>query len=649
MSNIGEGLVPGSQREKYRDFDYFGAHSEGGEFVFRVFAPSAEGAHLVGSFNGYSDRHPMKPVGGGVFEARAAAEYGDSYKFRLTRQGKTFDKADPYAFFCERPPATASRLYDLSSYNWRDAGWLEHRKKTMDRDRFYSQPINIYEIHAGSWKKKDGGAFLSYTELADELAPYVKQMGYTHIELMPIMEYPYDPSWGYQICGYYATTSRFGSPSDFMAFVDIMHEAGVGVILDWVPGHFPKDEHGLFEFDGSPLYEYSELSQREHRGWGTNRFDVGREEVASFLISNALFWAEKYHIDGLRVDAVASMLYLDYDKREGEWLPNKYGDNRCLEAVDFFKKLNRVMGERFPDVLIFAEESSAWPRVTGSLEEGGLGFSFKWNMGWMNDTLNYLSLPDSERKNKHGLLTFSLTYAFFEKFLLPLSHDEVVHCKGSIVGRVRGEYRQKFAAARAYAVYMMTHPGKKLNFMGNEIGQFREWDWAGEIEWFLLDYPQHASFQLFHSELNHLYLARPELWEVDDGWEGFRWIDPDNREESVYSYRRIARGGSELVVVINFSSQIRADFLLGVPRGTHYIELINSDAQKYGGGGIVNPGKIHPRRRSANGLPFSLKLTLAPLSALILKSGGARASLGDIGKVRRKREASPLRLRAKNN
>ncbi len=627
----------------YRGFEYLGAHNENGKFVFRVWAPAAEEVYVVGSFNSWTDTCPMKRIGdSGIWEACTDAAWGDMYKFRLKKNGMTFDKADPYAFSCEKPPATASVLFDIGKFEWHDERWLEFRSRTMSRESYYSQPINVYEIHAESWRKRPDSSFLSYDELAAELIPYVKQMGYTHIELMPIMEYPFSPSWGYQICGYFAPTSRLGNPSDFMSFIDTMHGAGVGVILDWVPAHFPKDAHGLYEFAGVPQYEYEGADRQEYNSWGTRKFNIECDEVAAFLISNAVFWAEMYHVDGIRVDAVSSMLYLNYDKGPGEWKPNKYGDNRYLEAMEFFKKLNRKMADSFPDVLMIAEESSPWPHVTG-FDSDGLGFSLKWNMGWMHDSLDYTSLDPYFRKFNHNRLTFSLTYAFNEKFILPLSHDEVVYGKKSLIERVPGEYGQKFATLRTVAVFMMTHPGKKLNFMGNEIGQFKEWDYSGQIEWFLTGYESHARLQLFHSELNNFYLAHPELWEVDDSWAGFSWIDPDNGNDSVYSYRRIAKDGRELIVILNFTPVVRSGFVIGVPYSTAYTEVLNSDETKYGGSGMVNPGLLTPQKHGANWQPYSISLTLPPLGAVILQTE-KRVEIKTGGKIRRRTVITPIKF-----
>lgn len=586
-----------------RAYKYLGAHSENGKFVFRVWAPNADRAYVVGDFNSWNETCPMERVTqGGIWEAYVDAEhikYGDLYKYKFINGEREIYKADPYGTYCQCPPETASVLYDSSDYIWNDEGWMRHRRES--KTDFYSLPMNVYEVHLGSWKRHEDGSYCSYTELADELAPYVKQMGYTHIELMPVMEHPFDGSWGYQVCGYYAPTARYGTPRDFKAFIDRMHGAGIGVILDWVPAHFPKDAHGLYEFDGGLLYEYQGQDRMEHQGWGTRRFDVGREEVQSFLISNAVYWAQEFHADGLRVDAVASMLYLDYDKKPGEWIPNVYGDNRCLEAVSFFQKLNSAMLTQCPDVLMIAEESSAWPHVTG-FDDGGLGFSLKWNMGWMNDTLDYAVTDPYFRKYNHNKMTFSLTYAFSEKYVLPISHDEVVHGKKSFLDKMPGDYEQKFASARVFMMYMMAHPGKKLMFMGSEIGQFREWDYKGQIEWFLLDYEKHAKIQLFCSALNHLYLENPAMWQRDNSWDGFRWIDPNDRDRSILSMRRIDNEGNELIFVLNFTPVEREKYRMVVPYAGTYKEIFNSDSTEFGGCGKTNSTELQSEHSEADGL-----------------------------------------------
>ncbi len=484
------------------------------------------------------------------------------------------------------------------------------------------RPINIYEVHLGSWMHHEDGTPLSYAELARELPPYVKQMGFTHVELMPVMEHPFAGSWGYQICGYYAPTARYGTPNDFRALVDALHEAGVGVILDWVPAHFPKDAHGLYEFDGQPLYEYQGADRMEHRGWGTRCFDVGRQEVECFLISNAVFWMEEFHADGLRVDAVASMLYLDYDRKPGEWIPNVFGDNRCLEAIAFFRKLNGYVRATHPDVLMIAEESSAFAGVT-SPDGNGLGFSFKWNMGWMNDTLAYAALDPVYRKYHHDKTTFSLTYAFSEHYILPISHDEVVHGKCSFLNKMPGTYEEKFAGARVFYAWQMTHPGKKLSFMGSEIGQFREWDYEGQIEWFLLGYDAHAGMQRYFSALNNFYLEHPELWERDDGWDGFTWINADDADESVLTFRRRALSLAEeepveLIVVLNFTPVTRENFRMGVPARGVYREIFTSDDKLFGGEDRHNASPLVSERVACDHLENSITLRVPGLSALFL-------------------------------
>ncbi|MBO5939463.1 MAG: 1,4-alpha-glucan branching protein GlgB [Clostridia bacterium] len=608
------------QGTNYTAYDYMGLHFIGDNAIFRVWAPNAETVFLVGDFSDWQNGVSMTRVTeGGVWETKISKDrlsIGSCYKYKIVAHGKEFFKADPYAFHAELPPATASVISSLDGYAWRDDGWMKYRKSKQGKMK--SEPMNVYEVHLGSWKRHADGSYYSYREIASELAPYVKQMGYTHVELMPVMEHPFDGSWGYQVCSYYAPTARFGTPQDFMSFVDSMHEAGIGVILDWVPAHFPKDEHGLYEFDGQPLYEYQGYDRMEHAGWGTRRFDVGRNEVECFLVANADFWFRKYHVDGLRVDAVASMLYLDYDKRPGEWVPNVYGDHRCLEAIAFFQKLNSYIKQEFPDVLMIAEESTAWANIT-SFENDGLGFDLKWNMGWMNDTLSYAALDPIYRKYHHEKLTFSLTYAFSEKYLLPISHDEVVHGKKSFLDKMSGDYWQKFASARAFLGYMMIHPGKKLLFMGSEIGQFREWDYSGQLEWFLLDYEAHAKLQYYTAELNHLYLKTPALWQIDDSWDGYQWIDADNRNQSIISCRRIDQQGREIIALINFTPVVREEFLLGVPDCGIYEEIFNSDGEEFGGSGVINAGDLpttgHPWNNSAD----SVKLRVPPLGMLILR------------------------------
>ena len=607
------------QGTNYRAYEYMGLHRENGHFVFRVWAPNADAVYVAGSFNWWGNDMPMYRVtDAGIWEyvdENDRISNGDTYKYKIYNCGRELYKTDPYGRYCEKTPATASVVYE-SNYNWNDSAWRESALQNVGT--YYDRPMNIYEVHLGSWRKHDDGSYLSYREIAIELSAYVKEMGYTHIELLPIMEHPFDGSWGYQVGCYYAPTSRFGTPDDFRAFVDTMHNAGIGVILDWVPAHFPKDAHGLYEFDGRPLYEYQGWDRMEHKGWGTRCFDVGRNEVQSFLVSNAIYWLEEFHADGLRVDAVAAMLYLDCDKAPGEWVPNIYGDNRNLESIAFFKKLNSTIKKMCPNALMIAEESSAFGNVTG-FENDGLGFDMKWNMGWMNDGLEYVKIDPYFRKYHHDNITFSLTYSFNERFALPISHDEVVHGKLSLIDRMYGDYWQKFAGNRAFATYMMTHPGKKLTFMGTEFGQFREWTETQGLEWFLLGYDMHSKLRLFYSELNRFYLDNPPLWQNDSDWGGFQWIDPDNREESVLSYRRIDRNGKELIVVVNFTPVRREGFTVGVTKLGDYTEVFNSDNERYGGSGAINVGKIMAEEQSTARDPYSIKITLPPHGAAIFK------------------------------
>lgn len=633
MSTKNSSLAPYlfHQGTNYRAYEYMGCHAEtqrgedGSEaevYVFRVWAPNATEVFVTGDFNRWSNSAPMLRITeGGIWEATLDANLflqSRIYKYRIVSSSGVGMKADPYGYFSELPPNTASLVGKLPTFNWHDEGWLAHRRETMANGGFYSRPINVYEVHLGSWKRKDDGSFYTYSELAGELACYVKQMGYTHVELMPVMEHPFDGSWGYQVCGYYAPTARYGTPEDLMRFVDIMHEAGIGVILDWVPAHFPKDAHGLYEFDGQPLYEYQGADRMENRSWGTRYFDVARNEVECFLVSNAAYWADVYHVDGLRVDAVAAMLYLDYDREPGEWVPNVYGDNKNLEAIAFFQKLNGFMGAEYPDVMMIAEESTSWSKLT-HWGDGGLGFSLKWNMGWMNDILAYEAIDPLFKKYDHNKTTFSLTYCFGEKYVLPISHDEVVHGKKSLLDKMPGEYEQKFANTRAFLTYMMTHPGKKLMFMGGEIGQFREWDYKGQIEWFLLEYESHAKLQLFFAEMNHFYLEHPALWEDDGSWDGFQWINPDDSDRSILSYRRIGRNGEELTVVVNFTPVVYENYEIGVSHAGSYEEILNSDDERFGGSGVGNKTALRAVKKSFREYSHVLRMTVPPLGACILR------------------------------
>lgn len=605
----------------YNAYDYMGVHKVRSGYVFRLWAPGADKVLLTGDFNDWGESIPLlKTTDGGIWETAVngrTVSPGDKYKYKIYRGDKIYYKADPYATCTAPPPETASLIPDFEKYEWHDSGWMNFRKKTA-RD-YYSLPMNVYELHLGSWNRHDYSTPLNYTELARELAPYVKQMGYTHIEIMPIAEYPNDASWGYQACSYFSPTARYGSAKQFKCFVDSMHEAGIGVILDWVPAHFPKDSHGLYEFDGAPLYEYAQEDRREHRVWGTRMFDLGRNEVVSFLISNADWWIREFHIDALRVDAVSAMIYLDFDKRRGEWTPNKLGDNRCLEGIEFLKKLNLHVKHEFPDVLMIAEESSSWQHVTG-FQNGGLGFDMKWNMGWMNDTLSYAALEPRMRKYDHTKLNFPMTYAFDEKYILPISHDEVVHGKRSYLDKMPGDYWQKFAGARAFMGYMMTLPGKKLSFMGAEIGQFREWDYNGTTEWFLLDYETHAKFQRYVAELNHFYLSQPALWQIDDSWEGFEWIEPDDAAQSIISYRRRARNGEELLIIINFTTSAYNGFLLGTDKDGEYEEIFNSDDVRFGGSGMINAFVYKTTDKPIGRCKNSIEIKVPPLGIAIFRA-----------------------------
>lgn len=608
--------------DSVRAYDFLGAHlvnrNDKNGVVFRVWAPTARSVSVAGDFNNWNNEaNYMYNIGYGVWEVfvEGVKEFC-TYKYCIESEyGDRLMKADPYAFHAQTRPGQASVVYDIESYSWNDSEWFNKRKE----NNISSSPMNIYEIHAGSWRKYPDGNFFNYQKLADELIPYLKEMHYTHVQLMPIMEYPYDGSWGFQTTGYYAPTSRYGTPSDFMAFVDKLHGEGIGVILDWVPSNFPTDDFGLARFDGSPLYESNDPKKSKRDSWGTCLFNYARFEVTSFLVSCAMFWLDKYHIDGLRIGALSSMLYLDYGKTEGEWEPNKFGGKENLDAVDFVKRLNTAVHMYHPDVMMFAEENTSWPKLTHKIEDGGLGFDFKWNMGWMNDMLHYMSLNSMWRPFNHDSLTFSFYYAFSEKFLLPISHDEVSHGKGSLIKQMPGKYDEQFAGVRAFITYMYAHPGKKLVFMGTEIGQFDEWNHEEAIQWDLLEFEKHKKLRTFFKELNKFYLDCKPLYELDTVWKGFDWIHHDDYTNSVIAFKRTDKNGDEIVSVCNFQPIRRDEYCIGVPKYGLYDEVFNSDEERFGGSGVVNGNNIKTEVMKIHGFDQGLSLTLPPLSVIYLR------------------------------
>lgn len=615
-----------NQGRHYRLYNKLGAHlvstGNGEGVVFAVWAPNARKVNVIGDFNGWDvSSHPLEQRGdSGVWEGFIpGVRKGSLYKYHIESNYNDYkvDKADPFAFYAENPPGTASIVWNLD-YNWSDQSWLFKRNNVNS----LKSPISIYEVHLGSWKRvpEENYRPLTYREIAPQLAEYVSRMGFTHVEFLPVMEHPFSGSWGYQITGYFAPTSRFGTPQDFMYLIDYLHRYGIGVILDWVPSHFPKDEHGLCFFDGTHLYEHADSRKGYHPDWDSYIFNYGRNEVASFLISSALFWLDKYHVDALRVDGVASMLYLDYSRKPGEWIPNQYGGKENLEALAFLKRLNEEIYHNYPDVQTIAEESTAWPMVSRPTYVGGLGFGMKWDMGWMHDTLSYMSKDPIYRKYHHNNLTFRILYAFSENFVLPLSHDEVVHGKGSLIGKMPGDDFQKFANLRLLLGYMYSQPGKKLLFMGGEFGQWREWNHDESLDWHLLNYAPHSGLQKWVEDLNRLYRTEKALYELDFDPTGFRWIDCNDVENSTLTYLRLGHLPDEVILVIlNFTPVPRFNYIIGVPYGGEWKEILNSDAVDYGGTGHGNLGSVIAEPSPSHNLPFSLKLTLPPLGVLFFK------------------------------
>ena len=603
----------------YKAYEFFGNHRiDESKVAFRVWAPNAQGVSVVGDFNSWDENaNKCVAISPGIWEAIVDnVNVYDCYKYAIkTCTGTTLLKADPYAVHQETRPGTGSKVYELADYKWKDSKW----QLDKSRQNILEKPVNIYEVHMGSWKMHDDGNFLTYRELAEQLVPYVKDIGYTHIEMLPIMEYPFDGSWGYQVTGYFAATSRYGLPEDLKYFVDTCHKEEIGVILDWVPAHFPKDAFGLYEFDGTCCYEYSDMKKGEHKEWGTRVFDYAKKEVKSFLISSANYWIEEFHFDGLRVDAVASMLYLDYCRKDGEWTPNKNGGRENLEAVDFFRQLNSTILTNHPGSMMIAEESTAWPMITMPPSEGGLGFNFKWNMGWMNDMLRYTSLDPLFRKGNHNCITFSFFYAFSENFVLPVSHDEVVHGKASLLNKMPGDYDMKFDGLRLFLAYMMAHPGKKLLFMGSEFGQFIEWNYKQGLDWLLLDYDKHRQTLEFSRELNKFYKEHSELWEIDYSWDGFQWISSEDNCNSVIAFRRMNKKGEELIAVFNWTPNSFDSYRIGVPKNGTYKVVFDTSLEKFGGDKHRMSGSYKSKKGSIHGYEQYIDLKLHGLSAIFLK------------------------------
>lgn len=611
-----------SDGDAVRAYDFLGAHfinlDGRNGVIFRVWAPNAITVSLVGDFNNWNQKaNYMYKIGGGVWELfiENLNEFA-VYKFCIETVDHTnILKSDPFAFHCQTRPENASMVFNTNQYVWHDSYWMENRQNTSSPDK----PMNIYEIHAGSWKKYPDGNYFNYQKIADELIPYLKEMNYTHVQLMPLMEYPYDPSWGYQTTGYFAATSRYGTPCDLMALIDRCHMEGIGVIMEIVPSNFPKDDYGLYKFDGTCLYEDNNPKKGQRDSWGTCLFNFQRYEVISFLISAVMFWFDKYHIDGMRIGAVSSMLYLDYGKKDGEWVPNRFGGNENLEAIDFIKRLNKAVHMYHPSALTFAEENTSWPKLTLPIEEGGLGFDYKWNMGWMNDTLHYMSLDPLWRPFNHDNLTFSFFYAFSERFILPISHDEVAHGKGSLISKMPGDYDSKFAGVRTFITYMYAHPGKKLVFMGCEIGQFDEWDSDSGIQWDLLKFEKHNALYTFFKAINKFYIEHKPLYELDNTPKGFEWIHRNDYTQSVIAFRRTDSDGNEIIAVCNFQPTVHENYMIGVPRFGEYEEIFNSDLTEFGGTGVSNTGTLTTVPMKIHGYKQGLSLTLPPLGVIYLK------------------------------
>ena len=610
--------------DNFRAYEFLGCHriktDDTDGWRFAVWAPNAKRVRVACSSNDWSGegKELIKLGQTGVWCGFFSdINEGDLYKYAITApDGTVYLRSDPYAVRCELRPGTASVVYGLKSFKWTDKAWINKRAKAKK----LNEPMNIYECHAGSWRIHEDGSFYTYDELAKELVPYLVEMGYTHLELMPLTEYPFDGSWGYQVTGYFAATSRYGTPQQLKNFINECHKAGISVIMDWVPAHFPRDEHGLRMFDGTPCYEYADWREGEHKDWGTMVFDFAKGEVISFLTSSAYFWAEEYHIDGLRVDAVSSMLYRDYSRNDGEWVANKYGGNGNLEAVDLLRKINRIMGIEIPGFTMVAEESTAWPLVTAPAENDGLGFNFKWNMGWMNDTLRYVSMDPYFRKDNHSLLTFLMMYAYSENFILPLSHDEVVHGKKSLIDKMYGEYIEKFDAYRTFLTYYMTLPGKKLMFMGGEIGQFLEWRFDDQLEWNILDIDAHKKLNKYIKELNHLYISSKALWELETSWDGFKWINEADNENSVVSYIRKGKKKDDmLVVAANFTPCDRNTYKLGVPYEGEYEVILHSNDERFGGTRKINKMVYRTSKTQYGDMDYTLTVPIDGNSAMILK------------------------------